>query len=226
MGASLQTFGAGTPSRSPKREVFGEVPRIWPGSTIVCIACGPSLTPQDVELVRQAHGAGRVRVIAINAAVRLAPWADVRFAHHAIDWQRPEDADLLAAFRGLRYGVDGDAAKLGVTILHIANGGGLETSRRDTIKHGKNSGYQSINVAVHLGARRVVLLGYDLKRNASDQLHFYPCTGKAGKNDFAEWARYFATLPPDLAAAGVEVVNATRDTALNVFPQVPLEEAL
>lgn len=202
------------------------VPLLWPGATIVCIACGPSLTQADVDLVRRAHEAGQVRVIAINAAVRLAPWADVRYAHHAVDWQRPEDAEILANFKGLRYGVDGDAAKLGVTLLRIENGGGLEMIRRDTIKHGKNSGYQSINVAVHLGARRIVLLGYDQKRNAENQLHFYPCNGRAGVNDFKEWARFFETLPAALKSAGVEVVNATRETSLTVFPRVPLEEAL
>ncbi len=219
-------FGAGTPVRLHRNEAATGLAALWPGSTVVCLACGPSLTPEDVELVRQAHAAGRVRVIAINAAIRLAPWADARYAYHAADWKRPEEREILANFNGLRFAVDGDAAKYGVTLLKIDNGGGLELTKPDTIKHGKNGGYQSINVAVRLGARRIILLGYDLKRSADDRLHFYPCKGRVGINDFKEWARYFETLPAALKSAGVEVVNATRDTALNVFPRVSLEEAL
>ena len=46
-----------------------EVSRLWPGSTVVCIGSGPSLTPEDVAYVR-----GKARVIAINRSVDLAPW--------------------------------------------------------------------------------------------------------------------------------------------------------
>ncbi len=213
------------------------VDRIWPGATIVCIACGPSLRQEDVNLVyevraREASRAVRAndlqafRVIAINAAIRLAPWADVRYAHHAADWRRPEDQKILAAFRGLRYSVEPGAAEQGATILRMSGAEGLEIEDRNAIRHGKNSGYQAINVAVHLGARRIILLGYDSKRGAAGELHFYPCTGSAGRSDFRTWAHHFSTLPAPLAAAGVEVVNATRDTDLATFPRVDLEAAL
>jgi hypothetical protein len=202
------------------------VPRLWPGATVVCIACGPSLTQADVDLVRTEHEAGQLRVIAINAAVRMAPWADVRYAHHAADWCRPEDLEILAAFRGLKYSCELPAADHGATVLRMSGATGLELEDRGAIRHGKNSGYQAINVAVHLGARRILLLGYDLKRSADGQLHFYSCTGRQGKNDFDTWARHFATLPGPLAAAGVEVVNATRETDLPTFPRMSLEAAL
>jgi hypothetical protein len=202
------------------------IPLLWPGATVVCIACGPSLTSEDVDLVRQAHDAGRVRVIAINAAVRFAPWADVRYAHHAADWCRPEDKAALSQFRGLRYACEARAAQYGVTVLRMSGPSGLETQDRAAIRHGKNSGYQAMNVAVHLGARRVILLGYDLKRSAENRLHFYACNGLAGANDFKTWQNHYATLPGPLNAAGVAVVNATRDSALEVFPRATLEAAL
>lgn len=202
------------------------VSRLWPGATIVCIACGPSLVAGDVELVRAARDAGRARVIAINAAVRLAPWADVRFAHHAIDWCRPEDAATLAAFQGLRYAVEPAAAEYGATVLRMTGGEGLEVTEPGAIRHGNNSGFQAINLAVLLGARRIVLLGYDLKRSAAGALHFYPCKGTTDRSEFALWLGRYETLPPALAAVGVAVVNASRETALEVFPRVNLEAAL
>jgi len=111
MDAGSHSFGAGVPVVLHGRQnVLTFAPRLWPESTVVCIGCGPSLTQSDVELVHNAHAAGCIYVIAINAAIRLAPWADLRYAYHAVDWDRPEDRELLANFKGLRFGVEGETA--------------------------------------------------------------------------------------------------------------------
>lgn len=201
------------------------VPRLWPGSTIVCLGAGPSLTEEDVERVRVAREAGRVRVIAINAAIRLAPWADVRFAHHALDWARPEDVGILQAFKGLRYAIEPEAASYGATILRMSGADGLELLDRGAVRHGKNSGYQAVNVAAHLGASRVVLLGYDMQRDAAGSLHFYRCPGVAGDDELALWRSYFDALARRMPP-GLRIVNATRSTALRSFPRISLEDVL
>ena len=46
------------------------------------------------------------------------------------------------------------------------------------------------------------------------------------EGSFDGWIEHYRTLPPDLAKAGVEVVNASRDTALDMFPRVKLEDVL
>lgn len=43
---------------------------------------------------------------------------------------------------------------------------------------------------------------------------------------FPTWIKNFAPLAVDLARRGVEVINATRETALQCFPRMSLEEAL
>jgi hypothetical protein len=205
------------------------IPRLWPEATAVIIACGPSLTAADVELVRQAREADLVRVIVINAAVRLAPWADVRFAHHAADWQRKEDAEILAAFKGLRLAIEPAAAAHGAQILRMSGPTGLEFHDRGAVRHGQNGGYQAIGVAVHLGARRVILLGYDMRRAGDERrgrLHFYECKGTVGPVEFTRWIANFETLVAPLRTIGVEVVNASRATDLKAFPRVELEVAL
>ena len=50
------------------------VPPIWRGATVVCLGGGPSLTAADAAQCR-----GRARVIAINDAYRLVPWADLLY---------------------------------------------------------------------------------------------------------------------------------------------------
>jgi hypothetical protein len=42
----------------------------------------------------------------------------------------------------------------------------------------------------------------------------------------ASWRLRFAALARDLTREGVEVINATRSTALDCFPRMDLEQAL
>lgn len=91
---------------------------------------------------------------------------------------------------------------------------------------GGNSGAAAILLAKHHGARRIILLGYDCKPAANGMRHWH---GKhrgrltdAGSLD--KFPAQFQRLTPRLA--GVEVLNATRDTALNCFQKVTLESAL
>jgi hypothetical protein len=85
-----------------------------------------------------------------------------------------------------------------------------------------------VNLAVLLGAKRILLLGYDMKFGPNGERHWHK--DHAGRNpaeaQLQEWREKFATMVPDLAKAGVEVINCSRDTALDMFPKLKLEEAL
>ncbi len=199
------------------------MPRLWPGSTVVCIATGPSLVAADVDACR-----GRAKVVAVKDAVRLAPWADVLYgagadtghwwAHHG---------PLLTAFAGLRYTLDPKAATW-ATVLRYGPVNGL-TDDPGALALGGNSGYQAINLAVHLGAARIVLLGYDLQLGPGRTPHFFgrhPYRSPDWNLPCQDWPEQFATLAAPLAALGIRVVNATPTTRLTAFPRVTLAEAL
>jgi hypothetical protein len=193
------------------------VPRLWPGSTIVCIAGGPSVTAADVDA---CHRPG-IRVIAIKDAIRLAPWADVLYACDA-KWWKYHAAALT--FAGPRYALDPPAAPWATALVNTGYLG-LELSPHG-LRTGKNSGYQAINLAVHLGAARVVLLGYDMQP-LGDQHHWFgPHPYRAVAPPYTDFLACFRSLVIPLAEIGVTVVNATRRTVLEVFPRVTLEEAL
>lgn len=91
------------------------------------------------------------------------------------------------------------------------------------IHEGGNSGYQAINLAVHFGAKRILLLGYDMggKHWFGDHPKSLPV-----KSNYQIFMDNFATLPNDLKAAGVEVINCSRKTALAVFPRSTIEREL
>ena len=93
---------------------------------------------------------------------------------------------------------------------------------------GSNSGYQAINLAYLLGASKIILIGYDMQRDG-EQVHFfgnhpYHKPGGGPTNSLMkDWCEKFVALARDLNNEGVEVINATRKTALTAFKQQDLE---
>lgn len=208
------------------------VPRLWPGSTIVVIGGGPSVTPDDVAYVE-----GKAHVIAIKEAYLLAPWADVLYACEAKWWKYYEGAPT---FTGLKYALwpdpqdhptataDRETLRSFPDVQCLRHTGpfGLELDP-SAVRHGYNSGHQAVNVAVHLGAARVVLLGFDMwKGPDGNQNWFGAHPNHATPSPYPIFMQAFTEMVEPLKAAGVEVVNASRQTALTAFPRVALEDAL
>lgn len=103
------------------------------------------------------------------------------------------------------------------------NGAGLSRDP-EVINEGANSGYQAINLAYHAGARRIVLLGFDMQRTGDRSHWFGDHPGRLNvPSPYEAFRRNFGPLAADLAAEGVEVINASRETALECFRRAALE---
>ncbi len=200
------------------------VPRLWPDATVACLGGGPSLTRTDVDRLR-----GRVRVIAVNDAWRLAPWADVLYG---CDWRWWLKHGGVPGFKGIKVSLSNSRGHLDdfpeIRLLENTGVEGLEV-RRGGLRTGRNGGYQAINLAVHLGARRILLLGYDMKAGDDGRTHWF--------GDHADWPTrpnifatamlpHFAGLAAALRGAGIETINCAPETALTVFPTLDVETAL
>lgn len=202
------------------------VNEIWPGATVAIIGGGPSLARADVELCR-----GRARVIACNDAYLLAPWADALMFSDEKWWAWHKDRPELRAFAGIRAALEtagkGIAGVGAHALRNYGPGPGL-AEQRDGVRHGWNTGYQAINLAVHMGARRIVLLGFDMKVAADGRQHWHRNHRMLdGPAVYAsKMLPCFATLVEPLTRRGIAIVNATRDTALTVFPRLPIDKAL
>jgi hypothetical protein len=183
---------------------------VWAGETAVLVASGPSLCPSDVDRVR-----GRARVIAVNDGYRLAPWADVLYACDRRWWEWNKG---VPGFAGRKLSLHRTKYP-DVECLRNTGGDGLETVHRDGVRTGKNSGYQAMGVAVHLGVRRIVLLGYDMQGD-----HFFGSHANRSRPPFDQCLPKFQTLVEPLRRAGIEVVNCTRTTALHAFPKARIED--
>jgi hypothetical protein len=214
----------------PKRQPVphATVPRLLPnGGTVLVMGSGPSLTQADVDLALAHVDA----VIAVNDSYKLAPDCTVLYAADSRWWgwhkgcEKPHKVGSVEypAFTGrLAYCMTKTPWYPRVQVLKRGPQSGLCLDPQ-RVALGLNGAYQSINVAVHLGATRVILLGVDMREA---QKHFFGQHPNKTGPPVTLCLERFATLVEPLRAAGVEVINCTRTTALKAFPLVPLEDAL
>lgn len=196
---------------------YWTVPPCWNGETIYILAGGPGLDLVDLERLKGS------RVIAINFSFLKVPWADVVYGTDENFWVAMVD-DVSAS--ALKVTVAPGAPD---GVLKLENTGlcGLE-EKPTGLRIGWTSTYAAINLAFHFGARRIVLMGMDMKV-ADGRTHWsgYPRADARMKSDPDFCRKYlmpnFDSLVAPLAAREVEVLNATIGSALTCFPIVAPE---
>lgn len=208
------------------RPRYVAVPRMWAGSTILCIGTGPSLTIADLHRCHLAVRAGFLRAIAVNDAYTLAPWAHVLYAadHKWWRWHQPVPDYQLPP---LLYTIDPLAVPLrpSIRLLNYTGHTGIESSPTG-VRTGGHGGYQAINIAVHLGAKKIILLGYDLMPAADGRNHFFGEHPDGDCLTYAHRVGSYETLLEPLQKLGIILVNASPRTAITVIPRASLETAL
>lgn len=198
----------------------GTLPQTETG-TVVCLGAGPSLTATDAEILRSAGP-----TIAVNDAWRLAPWADVLYSSDQYWFPYHQ---WVPEFRGLRVALELEHP--GVLTMRNAGEWGL-AQPPGHLAHWKLSGLAAIGLAVQMGARRVLLLGYDMGRPG----HFFGAHPRGLSNAPVDPVtphdpyRYHrgnaAMLAEQARVLGVEIANCSPGTALTCFPRMSAEEAL
>lgn len=199
--------------------------------TCIVIASGPSAA----DALGPAASWRDWPCLTVNDSWRLAPHAAAVYAAD-YDWWIQRDAglryvDLIrVGFRGGRFTSDARAAK-DLELRHIAleRKAGLSTVE-GLIRTGGivgNSGAQAINLAYLWGARRILLVGFDMCKRG-DVVHWFGDHPRPLKNDpaFARFVEGMGPMAADLHAAGVEVINCCRWSALPYWPKRTLVECL
>lgn len=194
--------------------------------TTVIVASGPSLTIDQCELAREARREGRCAIIAVNNSWQRASDADVLYAADGA-WIKAYHADVRNGFDGECWTQDHAAAeRYGWRWVKGDYGDGIGPID-GPIYFGGNSGFQAIQLARKFGARRILLIGFDMQIGPKGRMHWHGAhPGTLANGDPKGWVKHFNTMAPQLAAEGIEVTNCTITTALECFPRAPLQEAL
>lgn len=194
------------------------------GETFVIVASGPSLTKEQVDYCR-----GKAKVMVINDNYKIAPWADYLYGcdAHWWDWHKEDVKD----FHGVRFTLNEawdnyrDLINLlKINVVQSMAGDGLTKS--NVIFQGANSGHQAINLAYLLGARKIILIGYDMQESPEGVGHWFGEHPDGVRSPYNEWIPGYNKLANDCRERGVDVVNCTISTALKCFRMDTLENAL
>lgn len=227
---------------------------IFENQTAVIIATGPSLSSEQLELIQKLHTAAdsKLKVFTINNTYQVYPNTDV---HLSCDgpwwrwyWNDPNLRDLAHKTNCQMWTWYPEFAKeFGINyIFGEEKLRGLSLDPRIVhINHG--SGPMIMNLAIHYGVSKIVLVGHDMKfakdYNPSKQL-----PGSIPRHYFGEYPKKLQHWPSvkvrqgildglieaysdikddmDNRLSSVDVVNCTPDSALTMFRQSELRKEI
>ena len=162
----------------------------WAGETVAVLASGQNMSVEVADALRH-H-----RTIAVNFAIRAAPWADMLVA---LDGNWPQE---LRDFEGIRVTgiVDDTLDALYVGMVYetvIFDSGEVVTFR--------NSGLHAIRVAAAMGASRIILAGF----NPLHPGHFYDDEVDTG--EYVGVYHGLQKITAELTARGIKVETYEAD---------------
>lgn len=177
------------------------------------LGSGPSLNRETAARLEGRY------VIAVNNSYQRAPFADLFF--NDINWFRKHRTDV-ERLPGRAFSTSYKAAQECAKVRYVSAEIRAEFPAPGIIRDGKCSGQKAIGLAVSLGARRIVLLGFDM-REVDGRTHFHD----EYRNDASRYSDYFipafAGWRESAARIGVSIVNATPNSALTEFPVTSLD---
>jgi hypothetical protein len=205
-----------------------EVTKSWEGQTVAVICTGPSLNKKDLDRVQSLN------CIVVNDAYLVAPWAKVLYAADDRWWKwqlegknkvwpwvsftKEQVRQAYAEFKGQKVTIQHPTVIQDQDILILENDGSEGLSfRPDAIRTGHNSGYQALNIAILSGAKKILLLGFDMRFiNGKSHAH----NGhevKMAEHAYKKYAQNFSSMQHDLRKIDVDIVNCTEGSLINCF---------
>ena len=156
---------------------------IWQGETVAILGAGPDMT---AELAMTAKG---FKTIAVNRAVKFAPWADMFVAldpHHPF-WEEKDNVGFKGiCVCGVECDIDAMYAGMFYERVTLADGHILEV---------RNNALAAVRIAARAGAAKIILLGFDTVRY--EEVH--------AETGFRGLTEGLAQMTAELTAAGIVV---------------------
>ena len=196
-------------------------PKVWEDGTAYIIGGGPSVKNENLDLIKNKH------IIGVNNAYLLGDWVDVGWfgdkkwiRWHAENWRK---------FPGIKASCNAAHEVItmhGEWIHFLARGNavGIDTTP-GFVSWNHCSGSSAINLAYHLGAARIVLIGFDM-HDVDDQKNWHEDHKDNGKAPYQRFLSCFGDIAKDAKELGVEIINATKDSAIKNFPYYPIEDLI
>jgi len=231
--------------------VIWKVPRIWEEGDVWIMGGGPSVPKQfdipDRVIQNVVKGVSTPaayspymsvlhdkHVIGINVAYLIGDWIDMVFFGDKGFFLKHQQG--LSKFSGLKVSCHPRANDLN-WVKYVArdkkHSRGISSDSR-TVSWNGNSGAAAISVAAHAGAKRIILLGFDMKVGEKDIQHWHDLYGRFAAKDpkkrkrmpFYRHLAGFPQIAKDAKRMGIEILNACPDSAIECLKKVTVKEIL
>lgn len=186
----------------------------WTGQQVAILGSGPSMSQAVADSVRHLPR------IAVNRTSDLALDAEYIFALDAMFWQQSLDYEQRAGVKvslqqRMRHRPNVPAW---VKVMKWGGCSGFD-ERPGYLRSGGCSGAAALHFAASIGAREVLLFGFDCHGGHWHGAHDSKRgLGNPNEQTFRGWIKNFEKLAPILSARGVSVVNCTPGSRLDCFP--------
>ena len=189
---------------------------LWKGQSCFIIGGGPSLKEMDLTPIHKYN------VIGVNDSFKLGSWVDICWfsdCRWAV-WNH----EALTEFPGKVITCARCNCQHPALQVRRTEQRGLSTNPEE-VRMNRSSGASAINLAVHLGVKKIILLGFDMQ--VRDGKHNWHTNHKHIPSPDIYIDRMIApfdTIAIDAKKLGIEIINCTPDSALKVFPYQVLSE--
>ena len=200
-------------------------------SDCIIIGGGSSLTLRDVSIADSISKTGRAYIIGINDAYRISSSlgmlyvADLAFAMH----HKPA-IDAAQAVQKFEKWTAGAELKKKLTDWKYIEGDGSVldfSSNRKKVTLGQHSGFQTINIALLMGFKRIILMGFDCgtgpESNARHWFGDHP-PGVAKSSPYESWRKSIERAANNIVSFDSEIINASRFSTLQCFQRQTIDK--
>lgn len=232
------------------------VPRMWEGGECWILGGGPSMPKQfgvPEQIIQSVVNGEKTpaayspyfslihnkHVVGINVAYLIGDWIDIVFFGDNKFFL--EHRAGMARHPGLKVSCHPkmDTPKVD-WVRYLArdkkHARGISDNPRMVSWNG-NSGAAAISMVVNAGVKRIILLGFDMKLDEKEKQHWHTLyqknkvretrPGKMIKSlPFDRHLRGFPDIARDAKRRGVEIINASPDSAIKQFPKMTVREIL
>lgn len=196
---------------------------------VVIVCSGPSLSDEQCEYITRRRADDACRVIVVNDNYRRVRNADILFAADPPWWRLHARQVAEYAVQMARWSCEPTCREWGCNYWPAEAGKGIADRSTSAVKRGSSSGFMAVGLAIKFGARHIILVGADCKRDGSGRAHWFgdhPRERLPAPQPFELWREEFDSLAAPAADLGINLVNCSADTALRLIRRSTLQAEL
>lgn len=197
------------------------IPSKYPNKNFIVCASGPSLTQEIADIINR-HKNDYI-VVGVNDTYKIINVLDEHYAADDRWWEYWGD-DFRKKYPNLSsWSSSKIGQKYNCNLIEVKEFYGLSLTNQ-YIHSGQNSGFQALNLSYLMGAKKIILVGYDMRPNYG-KTHFFGSHPPEleVKSPYDIFCLNFYKIQPEIKKI---IFNSSKNSSLKCFEYIDLKELL